>query len=284
MVNLGRRLSQLVNPATVRFQSASIDFGKFGFSAIKHPPLEAMRYSMFAIPHHESFMSATDYDKLLAGLTRVSFAEKETGVFDDRQRYEATTANFETMWMGWHDVGDKLHRYVVKRYPKEKWYLLQRDIASVYCAVALGVGEFAVKSHYYIRGEDAYFVRRFIRGVDGLHAINDPQKYSPAFVSNDALALLFVAYRVLKGDPDAGNPRNVVLADNSKVGFEMAGTSKGPSLVMVDNETTFANNQLFLDRVVPMMGIQWKPNDPFFGSVGWRHEEVQLVGASKFID
>jgi hypothetical protein len=276
--------SRLVNPATVVIKSTNVDFKKHGFSNIRHPQLKDMHYSIFAIPpHNDPDFTAEDYDQMLGSLRRVPFNELAQ-LDEDRERYTATTFNFDKMWMGWHQPNGKLHRYVVKRYPKSEWYMLSREIASVYCSVALGTGAHAVKTHAYLIGDNGYFLRRFIRGIDGLSVLANPDQYPNSFVSNDALANLYVAYRVIMSDADYNNPRNIVMAHNSKVVGDMAGGTAGePTVVMIDGEGNFPSDELFTQRMVKTMGLSWTPGMPYDGSVEWRHAMVSALGRDKFI-
>ena len=274
----------LVNPATVVIKSTNVDFKKHGFSNIKHAELKDMHYSIFAIPpHNDPDFTAEDYDRMLSSLRRVPFNELAQ-LDEDRVRYTETTFNFNRMWMGWHRPDGKLHRYVVKRYPKSEWYMLSREVASVYCSVAMGTGAHAVKTNAYMIGDNGYFVRRFIRGIDGLSVLANPEQYPDSFVSNDALANLYVAYRVIMSDADYNNPRNIVMAHNSKVVGDMAGgASGGPTVVMIDGEGNFPSDELFTLRMVKAMGLSWKPGMPYDGSVEWRHAMVGELGRDKFI-
>ncbi len=161
--------------------------------------------------------------------------------------------------------------------------MLRREVATVYSSVMLVLGAHAVKTHAYIRGNDAFLVRRFIRGIDGLDVANHPERYPDSFISNERLASLYVAYRVIMGDADYNNSRNIVLAHNSGVVGEMAGATPGPTVVMIDGEANFPSDELFSKRIVPTMGVPWTPGMPYEGSVEWRHALVSKIGRSEFI-
>jgi hypothetical protein len=285
---LPRTLSQRGFKTTI----PQIDFTKYGLNGIRHPKLQDLNVSPFILP--SAGMSAETHDHILNIQKSLPFAKRNNLEFGQESSSRRTYHSEGGLFLGResitrHDI-PQTRRYLVKISPLKMGFLAAREAASVYVGVAMGIARHEAKTNAVIHrdatGDWAVITRQFFKGVDGFSVLSSPESYPETYISNTALASIILIHQLIRGDSDIANPGNVIMADNtSKVVGELSENPKDrkPTLVIIDAERCFPNDQLMTDCVVPATGMEWVSGMPYPGSLEWRRDRSQSLGHETFL-
>lgn len=284
-----RALSQLTFNPTI----PSVNFSNHGLNRIRHPKLEALKVSPFVLPSEG--MSAETHDTILNIQETLPFAKRNDLDFSQTASSRRTYHSEGGLLLGRESLMDlsgtlQTRRYLVKVNPLKMGFLAARETASVYVGVAMGIARHEAKTNTLIHrdntGNWAIMTRQFLKGVDGFSVLSSPEDYPETYISNTALASLILIHQLVRGDTDIANPGNVIMADNtSKVVGELSRNpiDRKATMVIIDAERCFPNDQLMMDCVVPATGMEWTPGMTYPGSLEWRRERSQTLGHDDFL-
>ncbi len=271
-----------------------MDFRKHGLNLVRHPDSLKLKVSPFVLPTEG--MSAETHDMILNIQDSLPFAKRNNLDFGTASGSRRTYHSEGGLLLGRESIPDasgnlQTRRYLVKVNPLKMGFLAARETASVYVGVAMGIARHEAKTNTVIhrdsQGNWAVMTRQFLKGVDGFSVMSTPEAYPESYISNTALTSLVLIHQLIRGDVDMANPGNVIMADNtSKVVGELSPNPKDrkPTLVIIDAERCFPNEQLMRDCVIPSTGMEWKPGMPYPGSLEWRRDRSQVLGRDTFLE
>jgi len=284
-----RPLSQLAFNTTI----PPVNFANHGLNLIRHPKLQDLKVSPFVLPSEG--MSADTHDTILNIQETHPFAKRNDLDFEQATSSRRTYHSEGGLLLGRESIIDpsgtpQIRRYLVKVNPIKMGFLAARETASVYVGVAMGIARHEAKTNTVIHrdnsGDWAVMTRQFLKGVDGFSVLSAPEDYPESYISNASLASIILIHQLIRGDVDIANPGNVIMADNtSKVVGELSRNpiDRKPTMVIIDAERCFPNDQLMTECVVPATGMDWAPGMPYPGSLEWRRERSQVLGHDEFL-